>query len=279
MYNNKYIFSYKRGVMKDFKYYLLAFTVLALLSAAIGLTVDKLMNFAPKINVHYVQNKTAKLPTPQVQNKQVPEDDTEVKQMLAQIEAARQGNAMPEQEVNTTADTSMPSATDSNPAAQNLPREANTPAQSAVTIYTVPQYPQSGKAEDLYKSALPAIRKILQAQASYYQKNQTYTTNINALGLIFKDIQMQVPVDNTSRIYLNNGFYYVITDKLVAVYYGNAKFQAEFYHIDFFYNGDILCVATNLQAGESCKALGGDFPMANKRIASWIEYSLPKGFI
>lgn len=140
-------------------------------------------------------------------------------------------------------------------------------------------YPASGKAAELYKGAIPVIGKIIKSEKSFFAKNTKYTALPEKLGLAFNDVSSKQETEDISIVYLNNGFYYILTKEFAAVYYNGPKNDADHYYMKFNFNGEASCVAETVGAGQTCRNLGGDFPMANKKIPSWIEYSLPKNII
>jgi len=132
-------------------------------------------------------------------------------------------------------------------------------------------------ADFLFNNAYPNIKRILEAEKEYFAKNGKYTPKLSDLNLSFEDVRVQHFMNNTTRIYLKNGFYYVLTDSLIAVY-SNCSTTTESYYLDFGFNGKSYCVAKARAADASCKALGGINPTPNNRIPSWVAYELPKGF-
>lgn len=133
---------------------------------------------------------------------------------------------------------------------------------------------RNGGITEIYDGALTNIRMIKEAQRIYLLEHGSYTYDLSALNLAFEDVSQQYLVGNTQRIYLNNGYYYVLTDKLVAVYENNTM-----YHLDFYYDGQIKCISKMRSMDNICEELGGINPEPNKRISSWISYSLPESFL
>jgi hypothetical protein len=149
-------------------------------------------------------------------------------------------------------------------------------ARNSITVH-YPTYPKSGKAADLYNDAFKSIKQILQAEKNYFKKNKEYTSDISKLNLSFSNAEIH-SVNNTSRIYLDNGYYFVLTGTLIAVYYGSPKNYEEWYHIDFGFDGTVSCIAKSEEAGKICEKLGGSNPTPNERIHSWIIYTMPDDF-
>ena len=133
---------------------------------------------------------------------------------------------------------------------------------------------RNGDITEIYDGALTNIRIIKQAQQNYFAQHGSYTYDLSELNLAFEDVAEQYTVSNTTRIYLNNGYYYVLTDKLVAAYENNTM-----YHLDFYYDGIINCISKMRAMDGICEDLGGINPTPNKRIANWISYSLPESLL
>jgi len=135
------------------------------------------------------------------------------------------------------------------------------------------------KPENLYEGAYDAVRIIKQAEKRYYREHDAYTANIANLNLTFPNAQKQLFVNNTSRIYLDNGFYYVLTDKLVAVYFAAPSDYRMAYHLDFHFDGTQQCISATVQAKATCEKLGGTNSTVNPRMKNWTVYDLPEDFL
>ena len=125
----------------------------------------------------------------------------------------------------------------------------------------------------IYDGALENIRIIRDAEQQYFVLNGKYTHDLNKLNLAFDDVREQYSVNNTTRVYLKSGYYYVLTDKLVAVYE-----EGTMYHLDFYYDGKNQCVSKTRYTDIICEDLGGQNPVPNNRIHSWTVYGLPQFF-
>lgn len=125
----------------------------------------------------------------------------------------------------------------------------------------------------IYDGALENIRIIRDAEQQYFVLNGKYTHDLNKLNLAFDDVWEQYSVNNTTRVYLKSGYYYVLTDKLVAVYE-----EGTMYHLDFYYDGKNQCVSKARYTDIICEDLGGQNPVPNNRIHSWTVYGLPQFF-
>lgn len=142
------------------------------------------------------------------------------------------------------------------------------------------EYPTSGRAEDLYKASLPAVNAIIAAQKDYFAKNNKYTINPQDLNLEFQDLQNTVKTDSRTALQFNNGFTFILGSGFLGIIYSSPALPAsQLYNIDFFYSAGATCYARTFEAGQSCRALGGDFPRANKMLPNIIEYYLPKDFL
>lgn len=133
--------------------------------------------------------------------------------------------------------------------------------------------------EKLFVGGIDAVQTILKAEEKYKREHGHYTSNIQDLNLTFNNLREQYLVNNTSRIYLKNGIYYVLTDKLVAVYFDNPTELSQLYHLDFYFDGDQQCIAKAPPARATCEQLGGTNPRPNSRIQSWIIYDLSDDFL
>ena len=131
----------------------------------------------------------------------------------------------------------------------------------------------------LFSGSMENIRIILDAEQKFFEENNRYTENPADLKLAFLDTQETQQQPGQTRIYLKNGFYYVFTKELVAVYYANPKQPESWYHLDFLFNGKSRCIAKREEALESCDKLGGTNPTPNYRIPTWIMYDLPSDFL
>lgn len=147
-------------------------------------------------------------------------------------------------------------------------------AQSTGEIKLIHIPVRNGDITEIYDGAFNNIRIIKQAQKAYLEQHGSYTYDLSALNLAFEDVSQQYYLKNTQRIYLNNGYYYVLSDKLVAVYENNTM-----YHLDFYYDGPVNCISKMRSMDAVCEDLGGITPVPNKRIASWVSYSLPESLL
>lgn len=133
--------------------------------------------------------------------------------------------------------------------------------------------------EKLYEGGYDAVRMIRYAQKRYYREHKKYTANIADLNLTFSKAEKQLFLQNTSRIYLESGFYYVLTDQLVAVYFEYPLNDAMIYHLDFRFDGTQQCIAVGERAKKTCENLGGKNPTVNERMHQWTVYDLPDTFL
>ncbi len=139
------------------------------------------------------------------------------------------------------------------------------------------QYPSSDKPEDLYKASLPAVNAIITAQKEYFAKNNKYTINPQDLNLEFQELGNTFKTENRTALQFKNGFTFILGSGFLGIIYSSPTIIAnQLYNIDFFYSGSATCYARTFEAGQSCRALGGDFPRANKMLPNIIEYQLPK---
>jgi len=135
------------------------------------------------------------------------------------------------------------------------------------------------KPTELYAGGYDAVQIIRHAEKRYYREHGAYTANIADLDLTFHDSDKQLFVNGTSRIYLNSGFYYVLTNQLVAVYFSEPPSNSMGYHLDFYFNGKQQCIAACEQAKITCEKLGGTNPTVNPRMRYWTVYDLPEDFL
>ncbi len=282
--------------MKTIHYYLISLGVLFILSLIIGTVwndaVSPMLRSLPKsVKVSITQTRTTLPNTPPQKNTFLPIENHQT---------------IPPAAANGNNDTILPAATPHGalPAPQEraagpyaeLAQNANE-ASSVVTqkengtmtlerpaqesrILTGGQYPSSGKAEDLYKASLPAVNAIISAQKDYFAKNNKYTINPQDINLAFKDLANTVQTQNRTALQFKNGFTFILGSGFLGIIYSSPALPAsQLYNIDFFYNGNATCYARTVEAGQSCRALGGDFPRANKMLPNIIEYYLPKDFL
>ncbi len=134
-------------------------------------------------------------------------------------------------------------------------------------------------ASTLFSGSMKNIRIILEAEQKFWEENGHYTENPADLKLSFLDVEQTQQLPGQTRIYLKNGYYYVFTKELVAVYYTNPKQLENWYHLDFLFNGKVRCVAKREEALGSCDKLGGTNPTQNARIPTWTMYDLPSDFL
>lgn len=295
--------------MKDLKYYIFAIGVLIFLSIIIGLGINKAKQHLPKITVTTTTvkrlpqnniNKDVFIPAnTQEQNlaADMPKAPTEVDTVQGQLpnpsddihnpynldaglseppsSVVQESNGKMRVEASAADSAATYKKTEATPAA-NIAEPK--PSGTIVKINTS-AYPKSGKAEDLYKASLPAIAKILKAQKEYFAATKDFADEPEKLGLQFAEYPNSVQVDKVNIIRLNNDFIYMFGPSFVTIYYNAPKSAQERYNLDFFYNGDITCYARTVQAGETCRNLGGDFPRANLVKPSIIEYMMPADFI
>lgn len=281
--------------MKTIHYYLISLGVIFIFSLVIGTvwntTLSPVLRSLPKsVNISVKHTRTALPNTPPQKNAFLPIENNQ---------------NIPPAATNAGNDTILPAATPQGklPAPQDrsgqpyaeLAQNANE-APSTVTqkengtmtldkptqlSLTGGQYPSSGKAEDLYKASMPAVKAILAAQKDYFAKNNKYTINPQDLNLNFEDLSIR-PLQTQTRTALQfkNGFTFILGSGFLGVIYTSPVLpSAQLFNIDFFYNGNATCYARTLEAGQSCRALGGDFPRANKMLPNIIEYYLPKDFL
>lgn len=135
--------------------------------------------------------------------------------------------------------------------------------------------------DTLYVGAYANIAVIKKAEQEYFDATGHYTDDFSKLPLEFANVEdaFFLPDNGQSRIYLKNGFYYVLTKNLIAVYYDHPASKEEWYHLDFHFDGTNLCIAKTPQAEPVCQELGGLNPTPNERISSWIIYKLPADFL
>ncbi|WP_424244296.1 hypothetical protein Dip510_001504 [Elusimicrobium posterum] len=140
-------------------------------------------------------------------------------------------------------------------------------------------YPRSLKTEDLYDATLPIVRRILDAENKFYASNKRYTSYLPDLDMAFKNTREQYYLDKYSRVYLNNGFMYVLAHNLLGIYYIDTDTTNELYHLDFLFNGDVKCISKHRNSDDNCIKLGGKNPRSLDRMPQWVEYELPKNFL
>ena len=280
--------------MKTIHYYLISFFILFLLSLLIGkvwnAAVSPALRSLPRsVKVSFTQTRTTLPNTPPqknaflpIENNQNPQAESAAGENSAAIlPAAAPHGALPAPQ-DRTGQPYAELAQNANEAPSTVAQKENgtmtleKPSQE-IGILTGGQYPTSGKAEDLYKASLPAVKAIIAAQKEYFAKNNKYTINPQDLNLEFKDLEKTVNTDTRTALQFNNGFTFILGSGFLGIIYSSPALPAsQLYNIDFFYSSGATCYARTFEAGQSCRALGGDFPRANKMLPNIIEYQLPR---
>lgn len=131
----------------------------------------------------------------------------------------------------------------------------------------------------LYSGSLENIRQILAAEQKFFDENGKYTENIDDMKLAFQHVRAVNPTAGKVWIYLKNNYHYVLTKELVAIYCDEIRKESEAYHLDFYFDGRVVCVAKSEAAKETCENLGGTNSTQNRRIPSWTMYDLSEDFL
>lgn len=283
--------------MKTIHYYLISLGVLFIFSVIIGTvwntTVEPALRSLPKsVKISVTQTRATLPNTPPQKNtflpvenhQNIPPVDSNVNSD-AILPAAAPHGALPAPQNGGTNQPHGDLAQNSNEAPSTVAQKENgtmtvEKAERERGILTGGQYPASLKTEDLYKASLPAVKAILSAQKEYFAKNNKYTINPQDLNLEFQDLANTVKTENRTALQFKNGFTFILGSGFLGIIYSSpTMISNQLYNIDFFYSGSATCYARTLEAGQTCRALGGDFPRANKMLPNIIEYQLPKDFL
>ena len=131
----------------------------------------------------------------------------------------------------------------------------------------------------LYSGSLENIRQILASEQKFFAENGHYTANIGDMKLAFQNVRAVTSDAGKVWFYLKNNYHYVLTNELVAVYCDEVRKESEAYHLDFYFDGRVVCVAKTEAAKNTCENLGGTNPTQNPRIRSWTGYDLSEDFL
>ena len=156
------------------------------------------------------------------------------------------------------------------------------------------QYPQSLRAEDLYKASVPAVKAILEAQNKFFTQHQKYADNLAQLNLQLLPAQTQENGSIQSDFDIKLGANYIDT-----AHYAFPISQQENYGLRFYYNNQASCLAKEAAAGNTCQILAGEHhpdiclpnatkcaatpqssqPVIRNITADYTEYALPPNFL
>lgn len=160
------------------------------------------------------------------------------------------------------------------------------------------KYPDSLKAEDLYKASIPAVNAILAEQNKFLTEHQKYADNLAQLNLALAPSSQAEDERNTS---IQSDFNIILTaDYLDVVHYSFPISPQENYALRFYNNGRVSCLAKEAAAGNTCQILAGGHhpdiclpngskcaavpqnpqtPLIRNIAADYTEYALPNDFL
>jgi hypothetical protein len=144
----------------------------------------------------------------------------------------------------------------------------------------LPAYPETDRAEELYKSVLRDAYLINILQRRYFAENKKYTHKPADLKISFERVSHDIVENRAAEkttMNFNYGYMYEITKKAIFVNYRKTKKPQENYYLAFTYGGGNFCTARRDEAAPACEALGGK--MAYKDPATgYTNYLLPRDF-
>ncbi len=158
------------------------------------------------------------------------------------------------------------------------------------------QYPQSLKAEDLYKASAPAVKAILISQNKFFGEHQKYADNLAQLNLSLAPA-LQEEAERSGSI--QSDFNIIVkAEYLDVVHYSFPISSEENYSLRFYYNNQASCLAKEALAGNTCLVLAGGHhpdiclpnavkcaapqnptPVIRNITADYTEYALPNDFL
>ena len=160
------------------------------------------------------------------------------------------------------------------------------------------QYPQSLKAEDLYKASIPAVKAILMSQNKFFIEHQKYADNLAQLNLALAP-SVQAEAERSGSI--QSDFNIIVNAEYAdTVHYSFPISPEENYTLRFYNNGKVSCMSKEAIAGNTCQILARGHhpdiclpdavkcptmppnpqaPIIRSITADYTEYALPDNFL
>jgi hypothetical protein len=161
------------------------------------------------------------------------------------------------------------------------PRKPAPPARPKIkpkiTLTHGEGFPQLGDLVNLYKGSYQLIYKLIRTEQDFYLENNRYATMTEDLNIVFTQ-QTDIFEGINTKVRLNNGYLYTISDDSVTVSYEGSDNPYSAYYLEFYFAGEGYCISKNTSSGLMCRELGGVNSKLSDDRAS-IVYELPKDFL